>query len=162
MPGGGGGLMVGALLASTRAAGKRIALIDATDGFDPCSYRPDHLRHLVWVRARSLSEAMACTDVLVRDGNYAVTVLDLRGVPVRTMRQQPSSAWHRIRLAGEQNPGAILVLSATGCIPAVPWRFILHEGTPLNNLGRTHAERMARLTLESVRSRDAVKEEMAG
>src|SRR5665213_2992400 len=50
-PSSGGDLVFGALLASTRAARLRVALIDAADGFAPRNYPADWLRHLVWIRA---------------------------------------------------------------------------------------------------------------
>jgi len=160
-PSSGGELVFGALLASTRTARLRVALIDAADGFAPKNYRPDFLRHLVWVRARSLPEALRCADVLVRDGNYAVLVLDLRGVPTRVLRQQPASAWHRLRLAAEQNPGAVLVQSAAGIVPAVPWRLVLRTPAVLANLRRPRAERVAALAVEVERGH-AVLGELAG
>jgi hypothetical protein len=161
-PSGGGELVFGALLAGTRASRQRIALIDAADGFSPHHHRADLLRHLVWVRARSLAEAMACADVLARDGNYAVLALDLRGVPARALRQQPAAAWHRLRLAAEQNPGAVLVQTATGLVPAVPWRLALRTPAPLGALRRARAERVAALTVEVERGHAEAREELAG
>ena len=161
-PSSGGELVFGALLASTRAERQRIALIDATDSFAPNNYRADLLRHLVWVRARSLPEALACADVLVRDGNYAVLVLDVRGVAVRVLRQQPASAWHRLRLAAQPNPGAVLVQSAAGFVPAVPWRLALRTPAGLADLRRTRAERVAALTVAVERGHLGSTEELAG
>src|SRR5581483_7513747 len=43
-------LFLGQLLAATRASRTRVALVDSTDGFDPASFAPDLLAHLVWVR----------------------------------------------------------------------------------------------------------------
>jgi hypothetical protein len=161
-PSSGGELVFGALLASTRAARLRVALVDAADGFAPRNYPADLLRHLVWVRARSLPEALRCADVLARDGNYAVLVLDLRGVPARALRQQPAGAWHRLRLAVEQNSGAVLVQSATGFVPAVPWRLALRTAAGLDELRRPRAARAAALTVEVERGHAAAGEERAG
>ena len=158
----GGGLVLDALLASTRAARQRLALIDAADGFAPDSHRPDLLRHLVWIRARSLAEALACADVLVRDGNYAVLVLDLRGVPARQLRQQPAAPWHRLRLAVQTNPGALLVQSSAGCVPAVPWRLALRTPAELPAQRRPRAERVAALAVEVERGQADTREELAG
>jgi len=161
-PGSGGELIFGALLASTRTARLRVALVDAADGFAPENFRADLLRHLVWVRPRSLAEAMACADVLVRDGNYAVLVLDVRGVPDRTLRQQPSAAWHRLRLAAEQHPGAVLVQTAFSLVPAVPCRILLSGPARLGELRRPRSERMAALRVELARGHGKLREELAG
>jgi len=162
VPGSGGELVFEALLESTRAARLRVALIDAADGFAPKNHRANLLRHLVWVRARSLPEALGCADVLVRDGNYAVMVLDVRGVPARVLRQQSSGVWHRLRLAAEQNPGAVLVQSAAGFFPAVPWRLVLRTSAHLGELRRTRAERAVALAVEVERGHADTREELAG
>jgi hypothetical protein len=162
VPSGGGELVFGALLASTRAARLRVALIDATDGFAPGNYQADLLRHLVWVRTRSLSEALGCADVLVRDGNYAVLVLDVRGVAPRVLRQQPSSVWHRLRLTAEQNTGAVLVQSAAAFVPAVPWRLALRTVAGLHELRRPRADRVAALAVHIERGHADAREELAG
>jgi RecA/RadA recombinase len=161
-PSSGGELVLGALLASTRAARLRVALVDAADGFAPRNYPADWLRHLVWVRARSLREALGCADVLVRDGNYAVLVLDLRGVPARALRQQPAAAWHRLRLAAEQNAGAVLVQSPAALVPAVPWRLALRAAAGLDDLRRPRAERAAALAVAVERGHARAGEELAG
>lgn len=158
----GGELVFESLLARTRAARLRVALIDAGDGFAPCNYRPDLLRHIVWVRAQTLAKALQCADVLVRDGNYAVMVLDVRGVPTRVLRQQHSSAWHRLRLAAEQNAGAVLVESSVGFVPAVPWRLVLRTAAALGELRRPRAARIAALTAEVERGHGVARGELAG
>ena len=158
----GGDLVMAALLASTRAARQRVALVDAADCFTPGNYRADLLRHLVWVRARSLPQALQCADVLVRDGNYATLVIDLRGIPARAVRQQPSSVWHRLRLAAEANPCAVVVLSTGNLIPAVPWRILLRVPATLSDLRRTRAERSALLSVEVARSHPGTREQLAG
>ena len=161
-PSTGGELVLGALLASTRSARLRVALIDAGDGFVPGNYTPDLLRHLVWVRAHSLAEAISCADVVVRDGNYAVMILDVRGVPLRTLRQQPSHAWHRLRLSAEQSPGAVLVQSVQGFVPAVPWRLALRSVATLSALRATRVDRLTSLTVDVERGHALRGEELAG
>lgn len=74
--------MLGSLLASTRSARLRVALIDAGDGFVPANYSPDLLRHLVWVRAHSLAEAISCADVVVRDGSPQNSTTDESRLPL--------------------------------------------------------------------------------
>ena len=158
----GSDLVLAALLASTRSARQRVALVDAADCFVPGNYRADLLQHLVWVRANSLPQALQCADVLVRDGNYATLVIDLRGIPARAARQQPSSVWHRLRLAAESNPCAVVVLSTGNLIPAVPWRILLRISATLSDLRRTRAERAASLKIEIARSLPATGEQLAG
>lgn len=155
-------LVLASLLATTRTARQRVALVDAANGFVPANYRADHLRHLVWIRAHTLAETLKCADVLVRDGNYAVLVLDLRGVTPRAVRQQPSSVWHRWRLAVEPTPCAVLVLTPASLVPAVPWRLVLRTPATLDDLRRTRSSRIAALTIEVERGQTDQREELAG
>ena len=81
-PSAGGQLLVSSLLAATRARRMRAALVDAFDAFDPRSHEPPLLQHLLWVRCRTLDEAMSAADILVRDANLGLLMLDLRGAAV--------------------------------------------------------------------------------
>ncbi len=132
--GSGAQMILTRLLVTTRVDRQRVALVDAADGFAPETVPDDALRHLVWVRPRKLTEALAAVDVLVRDGNYAVVVLDLRGIERRTLLGIPKGQWHRLHRAAESRPAAILVQTTVGVVPAVPWRLILN--TPLGVTAR--------------------------
>ena len=125
-PGTGGQTVVAQLLRTTRRARLRVALIDGADGFVPAEVPSDVLRHLVWVRGRSAVEAFAAADILVRDGNYAVVLLDLRGLPERVLLKTPQTTWHRLRQATESGSVAVLVQSTFPLVPAVPWRLVLN------------------------------------
>ena len=156
----GGQLVLTRLLLTTRAARQRVALVDGADGFAPEAVPTDALRHLVWVRAHNLDEALAAADVLARDGNYAVVVLDLRGIAERVLRRTPSPAWHRMHRAAENRPAAILVQTPFALVPAVPWRLTLRAtaSLALGQRRRPQAELAAELTVELVRGHAAVEE----
>ncbi len=123
-PGAGGQLVLARLLAATRLSRRRVALIDAARGFAPDSVVPDTLRHLVWVCPATIDDTFAVANMLVRDGNYAAVVLDLRGISDRLLKRLPASAWHRLHRAAENGP-AVLVQTAQPLVPAVPWRILL-------------------------------------
>jgi hypothetical protein len=129
-PGAGGQTVLARLLASVRADRRRAALIDATDAFAPEALATDDLRHLVWARARTLAEALAVADIHVRDGNFAVVVLDLRDVPARDLQRTPAAAWHRLHRLAERQPAAVLVQTSRAAVPAVPWRLTLPRPVP--------------------------------
>jgi hypothetical protein len=161
-PSSGTQFLLSRLLLATRAARQRLALVDGADSFAPEAMPADPLRHLVWVRCRTPGEALAAADVLVRDGNYAAIVLDLRGHAGRVLRKQPAAAWYRLQRAAENETAAVLVLTPCALVPAVPWRLVLR--TPLTLAGlRTPRETLADdLAVETDRGRAAAPEEMAG
>jgi len=165
-PGGGAQLVLAGLLASTRAARQRLALVDGADGFAPEAVPADHLRHLVWVRCRGAAEALAAGDLLVRDGNYAVIALDLRGLPARALRRQPATGWYRLQRAAEGGAAAVLVLTPCPLVPAAPWRLVLHPSLTLAHTRRPRpavADGVA-VALErgAARPEAAAMEELAG
>ena len=91
IPGCGGQSVLAQLLRTTRAARQRVALVDAADSFAPEAFSADALRHLVWVRCANLEQTLAAADLLVRDANYAVVVLDLGGCAERVLRRTPAT-----------------------------------------------------------------------
>jgi len=146
--GSGGQTVFAELLMTTRAAGQRIALVDGSNGFAPEAVPKDALRHLVWARAGSLQETLAAADILVRDGNYAAIVLDLRGLSERELRRSPGTLWHRLHRAAERRPAAVLVQSAFATVPAVLWRIALKEPPGLKARRLTRAVILQNLSME--------------
>ena len=111
-PSSGGQLLIARLLGATRARRMRAALVDALDAFDPRSHEAPLLQHLVWVRCRTLDEAMHAADILVRDANLALVMLDLRGLERRALRGVPATTWYRLQRALERTDMALVVLTA--------------------------------------------------
>lgn len=121
----GGHLFLGQLLAVTRAARQRVALIDGDDSFDPSSYSTDLLAHLVWVRCTAAS-ALAAADLLTRDANLGLVVLDLRRATEGELRRTPSSFWYRLQRAVEPADLALVVITPRATVPSAQVRFILN------------------------------------
>ncbi len=144
----GGQSIVAGLLAATRGARARLALVDGADGFDPAGVPPDTLRHLVWVRCAQAEQALAAADILVRDGNYAALVIDLRGLPERSLRRTPASVWYRLQRAAEGGATAVLVQTEFPLVPAVPWRLSLARPLSLAAAGQARAQLTASLEPE--------------
>jgi len=159
--GSGGQLVFTQLLVTTRRERQRVALVDAADGFAPETLPDDALRHLVWVRPGKLSETLAAADVLVRDGNYAVVVLDLRGVARRELGRIPKTQWHRLHRAAESRPTAVLVQTPEALVPAVPWRLVLETPSGWEARRSPREQLLAQLTVQCTRGHAPV-EELAG
>lgn len=165
VPGCGGQSVLAQLLRTTQASRQRVALVDATDSFAPEAFSAAALRHLVWVRCANLDQTLAAADLLVRDANYAVVVLDLCGCAERVLRRTPATLWHRLHRAA-QGGGAVLVKTEQALVPAVPWRLVLREPLPLGEQRlRPQAELVGELEVELDRGRYANVvefEELAG
>ena len=162
VPSGGGQTVVAKLLEATQAARQRVALIDGADGFAPEAVPAGLLRHLVWVRCRAPEEALAAADILVRDGNYAAVVLDLRGCAERALRRSPASAWYRLQRAAEGAAAAVLVQTTRPLVPAVPWRLVLDAPLSLADAGAPRDDVADRLAVRAERSHGPAAVLLAG
>lgn len=118
-------LFIGQMLGLTRNRAERAALVDAGDNFDPASWPQTHLEHLVWVRARDAAGAMAAADLLARDANLALLLLDLRYAPLLQLRKIASTAWYRLQRALEPTTLAAVVLTPCALVPSARLRIEL-------------------------------------
>lgn len=150
-PSSGGQTVLVRLLCATRSARQRVALVDAADGFAPEAAPPDALRHLVWVRSPTADAALAAADVLVRDGNYAVVVLDLRGIPIRSLRRCPAAGWYRLQRAAEGGAAAVLVQTPCRLVPAAARRLVLRLPRRLEDAALSQEALAARVVAEMER-----------
>jgi len=122
----GGQLVLGQLLAVTRAQRLRVALVDGTDAFDPASFPADQLAHLLWVRGNGeVAAALAATDLLARDANLGLVVLDLRAAPLIELRRTPPTLWYRLQRAVEGTDLALLVQSPRAIVSSAQLRLEL-------------------------------------
>lgn len=129
-------LLLGQLLAVTRATRTRVGLVDALDTFDPDSFSADLLAHLVWVRCPTDTPASAQTttttialqaaDLLARDANLGLVVLDLRHAPDADLRRIPGPQWYRFQRAVEPADLAFVVLTPRPSVPSAQLRLVLH------------------------------------
>lgn len=157
----GGQLIIGQLLRATRESGLRLALIDGADTFDPHSWPEDWLVHLVWVRARSLAEAMQVADLVARDANFGLVVLDLRGLATREVQRLPSRDWYRLQRAAEQSGLALVVETPAIAVPSAALRLVLSQSHRLEAQAAERGELTARLNPERQRQRLRERETIA-
>ena len=106
---GSGALFLHAML---RACGREkcfAALVDAGRSFEPES--STLLARLLVVLCSSATHAIKSADLLLRDGNLSVVLLDLQGAPPQEIRRIPASTWHRFQRLVEQTTTAFVVLT---------------------------------------------------
>jgi hypothetical protein len=152
-PSSGGQLLMLSLLAATRARRARAALVDGLDAFDPQSHEPSSLQHLIWVRCRTLDEALHATDLLVRDANFALVVVDLRGFTLSALRGMPATTWYRWQRAVERTDLALMVLTTMALVGSAQLRLYLAGTFQLAAFDEEQARLAFRLPVEVQRRR---------
>ncbi|MSU50260.1 MAG: hypothetical protein EXS37_14435 [Opitutus sp.] len=149
----GGHLLLGQLLTVTRATRTRVALIDSTDSFDPASFPEDLLAHLVWVRCANTVAALNAADLLTRDANLGLVVLDLRRAPLADLRRTPTNQWYRLQRAVEPADLALVVETPHATVPSAQLRFELATLHTVNALDRERSFLTAELAPKLQRQR---------
>ncbi len=127
-------LLLGELLRSTREACGRAALVDGHDSFDPQSWPEDSLMHLVWVRCNDTAVALQAADILARDANFQLLVIDVRLAPMAELRRTPASFWYRLQRAVEPADLALVVLTPRATVPSAQLRLQLDGAHALSAL----------------------------
>jgi hypothetical protein len=107
---GGSALLIHALLQQAYLENFFVALIDGSDSFDP-QPAGGALRNLLWIRCRHVSEAIQATDLVLRDGNFPLVILDLILNAGEELRKIPQTNWYRLQRLVETAPTAFLVLT---------------------------------------------------
>lgn len=150
-PSAGGATLIAALLQRAWRERYFLALIDGRDSFDPESSAPA-LRNLLWIRCRKTSEAMQAADLLLRDGNFPLVILDLVLNPVVELRKIPSSNWYRLQRLVELAPTAFLVLTPRSMISSAQWKLTLENRWTLPQLEDEAADLLRQLKIRVQRA----------
>ena len=85
----GGSLLLAAVVDAAVRDGFFIGLIDAANSFEPSDWADEHLRRILWVMCGAAGPAIRAADILLRDGNLPVVILDLQMLPSRAVAAHP-------------------------------------------------------------------------
>ena len=111
-----------------------LALIDGRDSFDPCGLDNASLRHLLWVRCSKASEVIKAGDLLLRDGNFPLVIMDLVLNAPEELRKIPQTNWYRLQRLVELAPAACLVLTRYPMVASAQLKLVLENSWNLNSL----------------------------
>ena len=155
-PGSGLSLVLASLLARSESLQapsptRPLVLIDARDSFDPASFPPDECARILWVRCRQTDDALHAADLLLRDGNLPMVVLDLASLPERELRRVPLAAWHRLRQLAASTRTTLLALTPAPSIPCAQLRLTLASGLSLAHLDQARTQLLPLLVTNSLR-----------
>ncbi len=111
-----------------------VALIDGRDSFDPFGLNNAVLRHLIWVRCSKASEAIKAADLLLRDANFPLVIVDLVLNAPEELRKIPQTNWYRLQRLVELAPTACLVFTPCQMVGSAQLKLVLESSWNLKNL----------------------------
>jgi hypothetical protein len=110
-----------------------VALIDGRDSFDPCGLNNAWLQHLLWIRCSKASESVKAADLLLRDGNFPLVIVDLVLNAPDELRQIPQTNWYRLQRLVELLPTACLVLTRYEIVSSAQLKLVLENWWDIQN-----------------------------
>ena len=149
----GSGTIISALIESTQKTGQHLALVDAANSFDPDGLPTEQLAALLWVQCSGYEHAMKSLDLLLRDGNLPLVILDLTLCPEREVRAIPSTFWYRLQRVTEGNGSVALIFTPTPIVASATCTLRLTRRFELAALDLLRDQLTAGLQMEAVRTR---------
>ena len=131
-----GGLFIEAMLGTVQRRQCFAALVDAGGGFDPQGCEPVGLGRLLWVACTDIKQSIKAADLLLRDGNLPLVLLDLQTLAPGHLRGIPASTWHRFQRLVEQTSTAFVVLSPRPMVEAAQVRIAMDQQWCLDAMRR--------------------------
>ena len=125
-----------------------VALIDGRDSFDPCALGNSILRQLLWVRCAKALEAVKAADLLLRDGNFPLLIVDLIFNSPEELRKIPQTTWYRLQRLVESVPSACLVLTRYEMVSSAQLKLVLENSWNLEILEKHDAISQLRIVVE--------------
>ena len=149
----GSGTIIQALVEASHAAGRTLALVDAGDSFDPDGLTNEELAALLWVRCHEPAQAIKATDLLCRDNNLPLVVLDLMMCSEAQVRAIAATYWYRLQRVAEGNGSVALVFTPVPVVGSAACTVRLTRMFALSALDLLRDQLTARLQMETVRAR---------
>lgn len=152
----GSALLIRALIHSARRNNYFLALIDGRDSFDPCGLDNPSLRHLLWLRCSKAYETIKTADLLLRDGNFPLVIVDLVLNAPEELRKIPQMNWYRLQRLVEMVPSACLILTRYEMVGSAQLKLILENSWTLETLETQDALSGMRIVVKRSHLRSAM------
>lgn len=144
----GSALLIHALLQRAHRESFFLALVDGSDSFDPQPAGQTALRNLLWVRCHQVSQAIQAADLLLRDGNFPLVVLDLVLNASEELRKIPQTNWYRLQRLVEAAPTAFLVLTRRSISSSAQLKLSLENAWQLADLDQPDLSARLKIQVE--------------
>lgn len=125
-----------------------VALIDGRNSFDPCALPNSILGQLLWVRCTNALETVKAADLLLRDGNFPLVIVDLVFNSSQELRKIPQTTWYRLQRLVESVPTACLVLTRYEMVSSAQLKLVLENFWNLELLEKQDAISQLRIVVK--------------
>ena len=149
----GSALLACSLLRHAAQAGQIVAFVDGADSLEVTQLEETVLSRLLWVRCHSAAEALKATDLLLRDGNVPLVLLDIAINPQKQLRAIPATTWYRLQRLIEETSTVCIVFTPRVMVSPARDRIFLHGTFSLECLEQDQDKLLNDLKLEAAEMR---------
>ena len=119
--------LIHALLQCAAGENQIVALLDGADSLDVTALGEVVLSRLLWVRCQSTAEVIKAADLVLRDRNFSLVLLDLKLNPEAQLRKIPATVWHRWQRLIEKTATVCVVFTPRLLVSATRRRLVLES-----------------------------------
>src|ERR1700737_2499690 len=126
-----------------------LALIDGRNSFDPSAFEAGNaLRHLLWVRCTKASETIKAADLVLRDGNFPLVIVDLVLNAPEELSKIPQTSWYRLQRLVEAASTACLIMSRQSIVRRAQLKIVIENSWTLKTFEEDDAISQLRFRIQ--------------
>jgi len=145
----GGAIVLHEIIEAMQDISQYVALIDSKNCFEPVADHP----LLLWIRCHTVLQALKATDLILRDGNLSLVILDFKESPDKDLRKIPGSAWYRFQRITEENGNTLLTVTRHPIVSSAQITISTMHRLCLDDLSTQRTDLIKLISLEIIRLR---------
>jgi RecA/RadA recombinase len=144
-----GAIVLHEIIEAMQSLSQYVALIEGMDCFEPAADHP----LLLWVRCHNVLQALKAADLVLRDGNLSLVILDFKEALEKQLRKIPESTWYRFQRITEENRNTLLAITRHHMISNAQTTVSTLRRLCMDDLSAQRADLVNLFSLEISRSR---------
>ena len=145
----GGAMILHEIIEEMQDASQYVALIDGKDCFEPFADHP----LLLWIRCHNAAQALKATDLILRDGNVSLSILDFKQNPDKELRKIPGPTWYRFQRITEEHKTSLLIITRQPVASSAQVTISMTHQLIIDDLSSQTSNLVQGVSLEIVRQR---------
>ena len=144
----GSATLVREILTNAARRNEIVALIDGSDSLDLARIEQRVLSRLLWIRCKAADDALKASDLVLRDNNLPLVLIDLKLNPEKQLRKIPMTVWYRFQRLVEETSAICMVFTPYPMVSRVQTRIAFNSAFSLEALEKDPGELLNQLKLE--------------
>jgi hypothetical protein len=145
----GGAIVLHEIIEAMHQHSQCVALIDGKNSFEPSTDYP----LLLWIRCQNVTQALKATDLVLRDSNLPLSILDFKQNSDAELRKIPGTTWYRFQRIIEESKSTLLTITRHPLVTSAQISISLTHQLRFNDLTSFRPEIIKLFSLEIVHRR---------